>query len=234
MPPYESFNLGMGAGEAPAIVQANRQILRTCLPSDPLWLKQVHGNVVVDADVSRPSLQDLLETPPAADASCTTKPGRVLAILTADCLPVVMADDKGTVLGVAHAGWRGLAAGVLENTLENMRQRQPHATGFRAWIGPGIGPTAFQVGEDVRLAFEGSGADRPGAFVPDPSAAGKWLADLPGLACWRLARAGVERIDLSGACTVTDPGGRFFSYRRDKTTGRMATLAWLAADTFMT
>lgn len=232
--PYESFNLGMGAGEDPRTVQANRQILRACLPTDPLWLKQVHGSVVADADVSPPMLQALLETPPTADASCTTKPGRVLAILTADCLPVVMADDKGTVLGVAHAGWRGLAAGVLENTLYNMRQKQPRASGYRAWIGPGIGPTVFQVGEDVRLAFEGHGADQPGAFVPDRSAPGKWLADLPGLARWRLARAGVERVDLSGDCTVTDPRGRFFSYRRDKTTGRMATLAWLAADTFMT
>ena len=166
----------------------------------------------------------------AADAAFTSLPGRVLAILTADCLPVVMADDQGTVLGVAHAGWRGLASGVLENTLASMRLRQAHAKGFRAWIGPGIGPTVFQVGEDVRRAFQGHGAELPAAFVPDPSATGKWLADLPALARYRLARAGVEQIETSGACTVTDPLDRFYSYRRDKVTGRMATLAWLETD----
>jgi len=228
--PYASFNLGMGAGEDPATVQANRNILRSRLPSDPLWLKQVHGEVVVDADISQPMLQDLLASPPAADAAFTSLPGRVLAILTADCLPVVMADDQGTVLGVAHAGWRGLASGVLENTLASMRLRQAHAKGFRAWIGPGIGPTVFQVGEDVRRAFQGHGAELPAAFVPDPSATGKWLADLPALARYRLARAGVEQIETSGACTVTDPLDRFYSYRRDKVTGRMATLAWLETD----
>lgn len=228
--PYDTFNLGMGAGEDPATVQANRQILRRRLPSDPLWLKQVHGNQVVDADSEPPLHQEMLLFPPSADASFTTQSGRVLAILTADCLPVVMADDTGTVLGVAHAGWRGLAAGVLENTLESMRHRQPRAKAFRAWIGPGIGPGVFQVGDDVRDAFEGHGAHIPGAFVPDPDAPGKWLADLPGLASWRLSQAGVQHIERSGACTVTDPFGRFYSYRRDKITGRMATLAWLERD----
>lgn len=225
--PYESFNLGMGAGEDPAVVRTNRQILQTRLPSDPLWLKQVHGNVVVEADADETRFRSMLIDPPAADASVTTMPGRVLAILTADCLPVVMADDSGTVLGLAHAGWRGLAAGVLENTLARMHWLQPNAQGFRAWIGPGIGPTAFQVGEDVREAFAGHGADQPGAFVPDPCAPGKWLADLPRLAQWRLARAGVDHVALSGLCTVTDPSQRFYSYRRDKITGRMATLAWI-------
>ena len=111
-----------------------------------------------------------------------------------------------------------------------MRLRQAHAKGFRAWIGPGIGPAVFQVGDDVRHAFQGHGAELPGAFVRDPSAPEKWLADLPALAQYRLARAGVERIETSGACTVTDPLDRFYSYRRDKITGRMATLAWLETD----
>ncbi len=225
--PYDSFNLGMGAGEDPRIVQTNRQILRMHLPSDPLWLKQVHGNVVIDADVDSSRLQAMLDEPPSADASTTSVPGRVLAILTADCLPVVMADDRGTVLGLAHAGWRGLAAGVLENTLSQMRLRQPGAMDFRAWIGPGIGPAVFQVGDDVREAFDGHGADQPGFFVPDPSAPKKWLADLPRLAQWRLTRAGVNQVELSGLCTATDPTQRFYSYRRDKITGRMATLAWI-------
>lgn len=225
--PYQSFNLGMGAGEDPVIVQANRQLLRTRLPADPLWLKQIHGNLVVDADVDATRFRVMLDEPPAADAAVTSLPERVLAILTADCLPVVLADHKGSVLGVAHAGWRGLATGVLENTLNQMRLRQPRADGFRAWIGPGIGPTVFQVGEDVRIAFEGQGAGHPGFFLPDPGESGKWLADLPGLARWRLHRAGVEQVELSGLCTVTDPLERFYSYRRDRVTGRMATVAWL-------
>ena len=228
--PYESFNLGMGAGEHPATVQANRDILRSCLPSDPLWLKQVHGSTVVNADGDGPGLQAMYLEPPTADASLTSVPGRVLAVLTADCLPVVLADEGGTVLGVAHAGWRGLAAGVLENTLTQMRLRQPAATCFRAWIGPGIGPAAFQVGDDVRQAFEGWGADQSDCFVPDPGSPGKWLADLPRLAQWRLNRAGVAHVELSGMCTVTDPSQRFYSYRRDRVTGRMATVAWIAQD----
>ena len=227
LPPYNTFNLGMGAGEDPAFVSVNRQRLRAHIPSDPIWLKQVHGHSVVDADVAHADLKALLDDPPSADASVTTVPERVLAILTADCLPVVMADGEGTVLGVAHAGWRGLASGVLENTLDLMRQRKPRATGWRAWVGPGIGNTVFQVGDEVRAAFHGHGADQPGLFVPDPSTSGKWLADLPGLACWRLRQYGVEDVKVSGLCTVTDPLERFFSYRRDKVTGRMATIAWL-------
>ncbi len=230
LPPYDTFNLGMGAGDDPAFVSANRQRLRARIPSDPIWLKQVHGHSVVDGDVPPTDLNALLDAPPSADASVTTVPGRVLAILTADCLPVVMADGQGTVLGVAHAGWRGLASGVLENTLDQMRQRKPNASGWRAWIGPGIGKTVFQVGDEVRVAFEGHGADQPGLFVPDPTTPGKWLADLPGLACWRLRQYGIQDIELSGLCTVTDPLGRFYSYRRDKVTGRMATIAWLSGE----
>jgi YfiH family protein len=224
-PPYDTFNLGLGAQEAPASVQENRRRLRQVLPNEPAWLKQVHGIRVVDADDSQ--LFALNEGPPAADASVSITPGRVLAVLTADCLSVVMADQTGTVVGVAHAGWKGLAAGVLEATLQLMRAKRPQVTGWRAWVGPGIGAKAFQVGEDVRLAFLGKGAEQLGHFLPDPLESGKWRADLAGLACWRLRQMGVQHIENSGLCTVNDPKRQFFSYRRDRQTGRMATLAWL-------
>lgn len=224
-PPYDTFNLGLGAGDRPEVVLANRAILRQNVPGEPFWLKQVHGVRVVDVDDQSPS--DGAGLPPEADASVTAVPGRVLAILTADCLPIVIADQQGTVLGAAHAGWRGLAGGVLESCLSAMRQKAPHANSWRAWIGPGIGPQVFQVGEDVRQAFEGHGADCEGMFQPDPRAPGKWLADLPGLARWRLSRLGVQEVEGCGLCTVTDPSNRFFSYRRDQQTGRMATIAWL-------
>jgi YfiH family protein len=221
----DTFNLGLGTGAIPEVVLSNRALLRQNLPSEPVWLKQVHGCRVVDADVH--DQHQGVTLPPEADASVTAVPGRVLAILTADCLPIVMADQHGTVLGVAHAGWRGLAGGVLEACLSAMRQKAPHAQRWRAWIGPGIGPQVFQVGQDVRQAFEGSGADCVGLFKPDPAASGKWLADLPGLARWRLHALGVQDIEACGLCTMTDPDHRFFSYRRDPQTGRMATIAWL-------
>ena len=223
--PYDNFNLGLGSGEDMQTVLDNRALLRALLPSDPCWLKQVHGCEVVDADEAALSAERYF--PPEVDACVTQTPGRVLAILTADCLPVVLADRDGQVLGAAHAGWRGLAAGVLEQTLRAMQTKYPQARGWQAWIGPGIGAKSFQVGQDVRDAFEEHGADQPGMFVRDPADAQKWLADLAGLAVWRLKRAGVEQVENSGLCTVSDPEKRFFSYRRDRQTGRMATLAWL-------
>ncbi len=226
--PFDTFNLGLGAGEDPATVLENRRILRQVVPAEPYWLKQVHGWRVMDADRPEPGIAGA--TPPEADASVTTQPGRVLAILTADCLPVVLADVEGRVLGVAHAGWRGLAGGVLEATLQVMRDRCPLAQSWRAWIGPGIGASSFQVGDDVRQAFAGHGAEVPGMFKADPLASGKWRADLAALAKWRLTRMGVDHAELSGLCTVTDVEGRFFSYRRERETGRMATLAWLQSD----
>lgn len=231
--PYDSLNLGLGAGDDARVVHENRARLRPMLAAEPFWLRQVHGSTVADADVLSPiplggyGGTNATSDPPEADAAVTTTPGRVLAILTADCLPVVIGDDQGRVLGAAHAGWRGLAGGVLEATLAAMRRRAPHATAWRAWIGPGIGATAFQVGDDVRVAFAQGGAEEPGMFVADPTTPGKWLADLAGLARWRLKRLGVTHIESSGLCTVTDTQGRFFSYRRDGRTGRMATLAWL-------
>jgi hypothetical protein len=231
LPPYDTLNLGMGAGDDPGVVTVNRARLRRALPAEPFWLRQVHGTTVADADAAMPASRVLGSgdptDPPQADAAVTTSPRRVLAVLTADCLPVVLGDIDGKVLGAAHAGWRGLAGGVLEATLAAMQQRLPDARGWRAWVGPGIGATAFQVGDDVRQAFAQAGSDVPGLFVADPVTPGKWLADLAGLAHWRLVRMGVSEIEVSRLCTVTDPAHRFFSYRRDGRCGRMATVAWL-------
>ncbi|MFU1915100.1 peptidoglycan editing factor PgeF [Bordetella avium] len=220
VPPHDSFNLGVRAGDHPEAVAENRRRLAAALPGEPRWLRQVHGPVVHDADQARPDEEI------AADASVTTEPGRVLAIMVADCLPVLIADAQGQVLGAAHAGWRGLAGGVLENTLALMRSKKPAADGWRAWVGPGIGPSAFEVGADVLEAF-GAAGDAEVAQFFHAAAEGKWLADLPGLARLRLKRAGVSDVALSGLCTFQDRA-RFFSYRRDRETGRMAMLAWLA------
>lgn len=225
-PPYDSLNLGLNSGDDIGTVLTNRKILRRLLPAEPVWLKQVHGTHVVDVDELPESSTD--QQSPEADASVTSQPGRVLAILTADCLPIVISDVEGTVLGAAHAGWRGLAGGVLEACLEAMRHKAPGATAWRAWIGPGIGPEVFQVGEDVKSAFERKGAEVTGMFRLDPHASGKWLADLSALARWRLATLGVENVEDCRLCTVTDPAHRFFSYRRDGQTGRMATIAWIS------
>lgn len=218
--PHDTFNLGRRAGDDPDTVAENRRRLRAALPAEPLWLRQVHGSEVVDADVAG------LPDEPALDASVTAQPGRVLAVMVADCLPVVMADAGGRVLGAAHAGWRGLSGGVLEHTLAAMRAKAPQATAWRAWIGPGIGPDAFEVGRDVLDAFMADDSAAERYFRARPGVPGKWLADLAGLAQLRLRRAGVQDISLSGRCTVTD-AERFFSYRRDGETGRMALLAWL-------
>jgi hypothetical protein len=227
IPPYDSLNLGLGTQDNPASVHENRKRLGAVLPNPPAWLQQVHGIRVVDADDAQ--VFGLNQPPPAADASVSITPGRVLAVLTADCLSVVLADQVGSVVGVAHAGWKGLAAGVLEATLQLMQTKRPEASGWRAWIGPGIGAQAFQVGNEVRLAFQGRGAEQDGHFLPDPVESGKWRADLAGLACWRLKHLGVKQVENSGLCTVNDPQRQFFSYRRDRQTGRMATLAWLGA-----
>ncbi|WP_445658451.1 peptidoglycan editing factor PgeF [Achromobacter sp. NCFB-sbj8-Ac1-l] len=218
--PHDTLNLGLRAGDNPDTVAENRRRLRAALPAEPLWLRQVHSSDVIDAD------QADVPPEPALDASVTTQPGRVLVAMAADCLPVVMADADGRVLGTAHAGWRGLAGGVLENTLAAMRAKAPRASAWRAWVGPGIGPDAFEVGRDVLDAFMADDPATESYFRPRPGVPGKWLADLAGLAGFRLRRAGVQEITQSGLCTVTD-AGRFFSYRRDGETGRMALLAWL-------
>lgn len=235
--PYAGLNLGIHVGDDPLAVAENRARLRAQLPAEPSWLDQVHGIEVFDADAARgvdagSAVGHFAQAVPSgrparADAAITRSPGRVLAILTADCLPVVIVDDAATILGVAHAGWRGLVGGVLEATLATMAKAAgaPSSSRWRAWIGPAIGPQAFEVGADVRDAFL---ADDPGSspcFVPR-EVPGKWLADLPELAARRLRRAGLDHVELSGRCTVSEPA-RYFSYRRDGQTGRIATLAWL-------
>ncbi|MVW71805.1 peptidoglycan editing factor PgeF [Bordetella sp. 15P40C-2] len=219
--PHDTLNLGLRADDRPEVVRENRRRVRAAVPSEPLWLRQVHGADVVDADV----LAGIPLPEPAADASVTAARRRVLAIMVADCLPVFITDLDGKVVGAAHAGWRGLAAGVLENTLDRLRAKHPGARGWRAWVGPGIGPEHFEVGDDVRDAFAPLGAEALPHFKPRPAHPGKWLADLPALALLRLQRAGVEDVHACGLCTVSD-AERFFSYRRDGITGRMALLAW--------
>lgn len=210
------LNLGGHVGDDPEAVRRNRDALRTVLPAEPAWLTQVHGTTVLDAAA--------VENAPQADACFTTKPGVVCAIQTADCLPVLLCDTSGKVVGAAHAGWRGLAGGVLENTVACMREAG--ASGILAWLGPAIGPARFEVGQDVFDAFAGRDADMAAAFVPIPGQQGKYLADIYALAKRTLRRAGIDRISGGGLCTVTEKN-RFYSYRRDKVTGRMASLIWL-------
>jgi len=211
--PFASFNLGLRAGDDPQAVAANRDRLNALLPQQPRWLRQVHGAGVVEADA--------LEGRPDADAGIARRPGTVCAVLVADCIPVLLADRAGTTVAIAHAGWRGLAGGVIENTARRMAV---DPRGVIAYLGPGIGPGAFEVGADVRDAFLARDADAAAAFTPH--AAGKWLADLFLLARQRLRHAGVGEIHGGTLCTYSD-ARRFFSYRRERTTGRMAAVIWL-------
>ena len=210
--PYSSLNLGLRTGDDPAAVAANRARLRGALPQAPRWLRQVHGSMVVEADA--------LAEPPEADAAIARDPGTVCAVLVADCIPVLVTDRAGTFCAIAHAGWRGLADGVLDRLV---RRLPGPAADLLAWLGPGIGATAFEVGADVREAFLARHAESEAAFAP--RGPGKWLADLPQLARQQLARAGVRTVRGGGHCTYSEPE-RFFSYRRDRTTGRMAAVIW--------
>lgn len=222
--PWASLNLGLHTGDEYDAVSRNRQRLRAMLPGDPVWLTQEHGAEVFDADQA--VLQGQATEAPVADGAVTLQANRVLAIMTADCLPVVLASTDGRALGVAHAGWRGLAAGVLENTLSALRQRLPGNTAWRAWIGPAISQSCFEVGADVYEAFADADPGSATFFAPKESGR-KWLADLPALARRRLTKEGVGTIELSGQCTFNQ-ADMFYSYRRDATTGRMVTLAWRA------
>lgn len=220
MGPYASMNLGTRTDDDPAAVAENRALLQRCLPQPPQWLAQVHGSTVVDADTLTGSPTAVAQ----ADASVALCPGTVCAILIADCLPILLTDRAGGCVGAAHAGWRGLAGGVIANTVARM----PAAPAdLMAWIGPGIGPTAFEVGDDVLQAFCADAPERKSAFKSLP-AADKWLCDLPALARDALRRAGVAQIYGGNLCTWSD-AQRFYSYRRDKVTGRMAALIWKAA-----
>jgi YfiH family protein len=220
--PYASFNLAQHVGDDPEHVRANRALLRAAakLPSEPLWLEQVHGSHVVE----HPGPAAAGAVLPRADAAVAFGPDRVCVVMTADCLPVVFADRAGTRIGVAHAGWRGLVGGVLEATVAAL---QVDPAQLVAWLGPAIGLAAFEVGTEVRDAFIARDATNEAAFVPNE--AGRFQADLYCLARRALARVGVHRVSGGGRCTQRE-AAEFFSFRRDGgRTGRMATLAWLAS-----
>lgn len=222
--PWDSLNLGAHVGDDPLAVAHNRRRVAQALvlPAEPRWLSQVHGTAVHQASASAhpvPSDAGPSDSVPVADAAVTRESGVVLAIMVADCLPVLLAAEDGSVLGAAHAGWRGLVAGVIERTVESMGQDPSR---LHAWLGPCIGPRQFEVGDDVREAFLAAG-DADTAFEATPG--GRWLCDLPALARARLARLGVVRVAGGRWCTVADPV-RFFSHRRDRQTGRMAALLW--------
>ncbi len=213
------LNLGVHVADAPDAVAANRARLRSLLPAEPAWLTQVHGTRVLDAAAVRDA--------PQADASIASRAGAVCVIMTADCMPVLLADANGKVVGAAHAGWRGLAGGVLEATVAAMRAAG--ADELTAWLGPGIGPSHFEVGAEVPAAFDHLGTEAAGAFVPLAGMPGKFLGDLPQLARMALARVGVHAVHGGADCTVSD-ASRFYSYRRDRVTGRMASLIWMHPD----
>jgi polyphenol oxidase len=211
--PFASLNLGAVVGDEPAAVADNRRRLRAALalPVEPLWLQQVHGNGVV-ADVE--------SSPGPADAAVTHRADRVLAITVADCMPVLFSSADGAVIAAAHAGWRGLSAGVLEATVAAMGV---DPSGLHAWLGPAIGPLHFEVGDEVRAQFL-TGDERAAAGF-SANARGRWQCDLALLARQRLARLGVARISEAQRCTYTDVA-HCYSYRRDGRTGRMAALIW--------
>jgi YfiH family protein len=213
------LNLGLHVGDDPEAVRANRDRLQALLPGRPAWISQVHGVGVVDA-----ATVGLNQPVRVGDASIATQPGLVCAILTADCLPVLFADLDGKVVGAAHAGWRGLAAGVLGTTVAAMRTAG--AGEITAWLGPAIGPSAFEVGTDVLDAFAATLPGAASAFAPYPGRPGKFLADMGSLARAMLARDGVTRVYGGEHCTATERE-RFYSYRRDGVTGRLASLIWL-------
>jgi YfiH family protein len=215
-----TMNVGARDADSVEAIEENRRRLCALLPADPRWLKQVHGADVVVHVGGDPG--DL-----TADAAVTRERGVVCAVQVADCLPVLLADRHGRAAGIAHAGWRGLAAGVVERTVETLARLGTPPHDLVAWLGPAIGPAAFEVGPEVRTAFVASDAGADAHFVP--GAPGKWQADLYGLARRRLAASGVVPVSGGGYCTRTD-AGRFFSWRRDRDCGRMAALVWLDAD----
>ncbi|MDO9371556.1 MAG: peptidoglycan editing factor PgeF [Gammaproteobacteria bacterium] len=213
--PYDALNLGDHVGDDTRAVEQNRAHLMEALnlPASPVWLRQVHGARAVDA----------MRGPCEADAAYTGQPGVVCAVLTADCLPLLLCNAAGTRVAAVHVGWRGLAAGVIEAALAVMG---PGAD-LLAWLGPAIGPGAFEVGNEVRDIFIAHDTRAQSAFRPSPN--GRWWADIYQLARLRLAAHGVARVYGGHGCTYSD-AGRFYSYRRDGITGRMATMIWLETD----
>jgi len=211
--PWASLNLGDHVGDDPRHVILNRQHVRAHLLAEPAWLQQVHGTAVL----MLPAATDIR----IADAACTRRPGQVCVVMTADCLPILLCDRQGTVVAALHAGWRGLCAGVIESTVAAMAVPGELVL---AWLGPAIGPDAFEVGEEVRAAFVALDGANASCFKPSP--AGRWLADIYGLARRQLRRLGVSAVYGGEFCTFGE-SERFFSYRRESRTGRMATLIWL-------
>ncbi|MGI9329549.1 MAG: peptidoglycan editing factor PgeF [Gammaproteobacteria bacterium] len=216
LPPYASLNLGRHVDDEPDRVAANRAALRAVarLPDEPCWLEQVHGTRIVPAGHFR--------QPPTADGVTADQPGLVCVVLTADCLPVLLCDRAGTRVAAVHAGWRGLAQGILEVAVADFGRAGIPGSELLAWLGPAIGAAAYEVGPEVRAAFQAPG-DASG-FVAN--AAGRWQCDLAGLARGRLQAAGLDRVYGGDRCTHSD-SEQFFSYRRDGSCGRQASLIWL-------
>ncbi|PZP23450.1 peptidoglycan editing factor PgeF [Pseudomonas kuykendallii] len=212
LPPYEGFNLGDHVGDDPSAVAANRDVLSQTLGCAPAWLSQVHSVRAVEAD---------LQAVHSADASWTARRGVACAVLTADCLPALFCDRAGSRVAAAHAGWRGLAGGVLEATLDAL---EVDGDELLVWLGPAIGAQVFEVGGEVREAFIGTHGEAERAFVPSANT-GRYIADIYQLARIRLAARGVTAVYGGGFCTFSDP--RFYSYRRANPTGRFASLVWL-------
>ncbi len=213
--PWASLNLADHVDDEPSAVEANRCALGEMLdlPAEPRWLRQVHGDLVVDIEAAGDA--------PQADASVARAPGQVAVVLTADCLPALFCDRGGHCVAAAHAGWRGLAAGVLENTVHSMGGDPGD---LLVWLGPAIGPKAFEVGDEVRDVFVGAHPQADEAFVARPGR--RWLADIYRLARIRLAAVGVQAVYGGDRCTWHEAQD-FYSYRRDGVTGRMASLIWL-------
>ena len=213
---YSSLNLGDHVGDDPVAVASNRALLRDFLVRDPVWLEQIHGTSIIDAARFQSG-----DPPPQADAAFSRKAGVVCVVMTADCLPVLFCDDSGSIVAATHAGWRGLLSGVLEETVAAMGVPGKNLT---AYLGPAIGRQAFEVGDEVRSAFVSVEEEAAAAFRP--SLPGKWLADIYLLARQRLAGQGIEKVFGGSFCTVSE-ADRFFSYRRNGQTGRMASMVWL-------
>jgi YfiH family protein len=212
---YASMNLGATSGDEPRDVARNRAIVRGHLPTEPRWMAQVHGVEVADLDRIAP------DAAPRADAAVTGSRGNVGVVLAADCMPLFLCDAEGKRVAVAHAGWRGMAGGVIENAVGAMAVDPVQVI---AWMGPAIGPQAFEVGAEVRAAFLACDGGADEAFKPHTP--GKYLADLYALARRRLARAGVSSVHGGGFCTLSDTE-RFFSYRRVQASGRMGAFIWM-------
>lgn len=211
--PYDSLNLGSHVGDNPLAVARNRMSLNTLLPSEPVWLEQTHGTVVVNADRAG--------CLPRADACIARHRAAVCAVMTADCLPVLLCDARGSVVGAVHAGWKGLAAGVIETTVQAMEVAPQN---LMAWLGPAISQDNFEVGDEVRAAFVAAQPQAEAAFVPGQH--GKWFADIHALARLRLNALDIRQIYGGRHCTYRERE-RFYSYRRDSVTGRMGTFIWL-------